>query len=347
MKQSYRRTLVLVGGLIGLTCLAMAYSGKAGSPPVGLTSHPHPKTPATSGGVRLATQLVQDKIHMGGDGTVSVALTLAADPRPDANEEARRPLDLVVVLDRSGSMAEEGKLRHAAQAILGLLSRLSETDRFALVSYSDQVQQHGGLMPLTPTNRTMLEAAVRSILPNGSTNLGAGLQEGIQLLTSTERNGRNTRVILISDGLANRGVTDPAALGSMASAGAERGLGVSTIGVGLDFNEHLMTAIADKGCGNHTFMESPAAFAQVFEAELRSSKAVVASSVEVHLPLGPGISLVHAAGYPIEMRDGFAVLRPGDLLSGQSRKLFLTYRLPTADEKTWVIGTPRDRKSVV
>ncbi len=85
-------------------------------------------------------------------------------------------------------------------------------------------------------------------------------------------------------------------------------------------------------------MESAAAFAQVFDREFRDSKTVVASSVEVHVPLSPGMALVHAAGYPIEVKDGHAVFRPGDLLSGQSRKLFLTLRIPTSEERTWDIG---------
>jgi Ca-activated chloride channel homolog len=339
MKQSYRRTLMLVGGLIVLTCWAMAYSDSAGRSPSGPGLTPLSTSPAQTGVVSLEARLVQDKIHMGGDETVTLALTLGAAEMPEREGEGRRPLDMVVVLDRSGSMAEAGKISNATQAILELLSRLSEADRFALVSYSDQVQTHGGLLPMIPANRAMLEGKVHGIQPNGSTNLGAGLQEGIRLLANAERSGRISRLILISDGLANRGVTDPSALGSMASAASEKGFGVSSIGVGLDFNEHLMTTIADKGTGNYYFMESAAAFGQVFDAELRSSRTVAASSVEVHMPLAPGIGLVHAAGYPIEVRGGVAVFRPGDLLSGQSRKLFLTLHVPASDEKTWEIGT--------
>ncbi len=340
MRRSTRRTLVLVGGLIALTCWAMAQSDNGGRPPAGTEPAPAAPPPAQAGVVSLAAHLVQEKIHVGGDGTVTVALTLGAAEMARKDGESRRPLDMVVVLDRSGSMAEAGKITHATEAILRLLSRLTEVDRFALVSYSDQVQRHGGLLPMTAANRAMMEEMVRSIRPDGSTNLGAGLQEGIQLLTHADRGGRISRVILISDGLANRGVTDPSALGSMASAATDRGFAVSTIGVGLDFNELLMTTIADKGSGNYHFMESAAAFAQVFEAELRSSRTVVASAVEVHVPLAPGIALVHAAGYPIEVRDGAAVFRPGDLLAGQSRKLFLTLRVPTSDEKIWDIGAP-------
>ena len=338
MKKSYRKTLALVGVLFALTCWAMAYSGNAGKPPTvpGLKLLQAP--PAKTGIVSLSGHLVQDKVYMGGDGTVTLALTLGADPTLDKAVAGNRPLDMVVVLDRSGSMAEAAKLTNATQAILGLLSRLSQSDRFALVSYSDQVQRHSGLLAMTPPNRAMLEGMVQGIQPSGATNLGAGLQEGIQLLSEAVKSGRISRLILISDGLANRGVTDPAALGTMAAVAAERGYAVSSIGVGLDFNEHLMTTIADKGTGNYYFMESAAAIAQVFDKEFRNSKTVAASSVEVRVPLSPGMTLVHAAGYPIEVKDGYAVFRPGDLLSGQSRKLFLTLRIPTSDERTWDIG---------
>ncbi len=105
------------------------------------------------GVVSLAARLVQDKVHMGSDGLVTLALTLGAGQVPGREGEGRRPLDIVVVLDRSGSMAEAGNITNATEAILGLLSRLLETDRFALVSYSDHVQKHGGLLAMTASHR--------------------------------------------------------------------------------------------------------------------------------------------------------------------------------------------------
>jgi Ca-activated chloride channel family protein len=338
MKKSTRKTLALVGGLLAITCAAMAYSGKDGHFPAGPGLTPPETSLNRVGNVSVSARLVQDEVPVGGDGSVSIALTLGSDQASDHDDEGRRQVDMVVVLDRSGSMAEAGKIANARQAVLGLLSRLSEADRFALVSYSDRVQRHSGLLPMTPANRAMLEGIVQSIQPEGSTNLGAGLEEGIQQFVESKRSGRISRMILISDGLANRGITDPSALGTMASGAAERGFTVSTVGVGLDFNEHLMTAIADKGAGNYTFMESAEAFTQVFDKELRSSRAVVASSVEVHVPLSPGMSLTHAAGYPIELKDDYAVFRPGDILSGQSRKLFVTLRIQAGEEKTFNIG---------
>lgn len=338
MKKSSWKTLALVGGLLALTCGTMAYSGKGGPLPAG-PGHKPPEAPiAEAGVVSVSGQLVQDRVHMGGDGTVTVALTLASDHIPGRNTEDRRPLDMVVVLDRSGSMADEGKISFARQAVLELLSQLSETDRFALITYSDQVQRRSGLLPVTPANRATLEGIVHGIQPSGATNLGGGLQEGMHQFTGSDRSGRISRLILISDGQANRGITNPSLLGQMASGAADKGFAVSTIGVGLDYNEHLMTTIADKGTGNYYFMESASAFAQVFDKELRDSRTVIASSMEVHVPLSPGMSLVHAAGYPIEVREGQAVFLPGNLLSGQSRKLFLTLHIPVSEERTWDIG---------
>jgi Ca-activated chloride channel family protein len=99
--------------------------------------------------------------------------------------------------------------------------------------------------------------------------------------------------------------------------------------VGYDFNEALMTTIADNGAGRYYFLENPNAFAQVFEKELASARNVAASGLEIRVPLKNGLQLVHAGGYPVQVKEGYAVVHPGDLISGQARKLFLTFKVPT------------------
>ena len=146
-------------------------------------------------------------------------------------------------------------------------------------------------------------------------------------------------MILISDGLANQGVTDPLALGRMASGAVEQNFAVSTVGVGYDFNEVLMTTIADHGAGRYYFLENPKAFAQVFEKEFQAARNVAASGLEVRVPLKDGLQVIHAGGYPVQIKDGYAVVHPGDLLSGQQRKLFLTFKVPTDREGDIRLGT--------
>jgi len=115
----------------------------------------------------------------------------------------------------------------------------------------------------------------------------------------------------------------------MAGTAVQKEFTVSTVGVGVDFNEYLMTTIADRGTGNYYYLENPSAFAAVFQKEFNYSRATVASRVSVQLPLKDGISLVNAAGYPISIQNETAVFYPGDLRSGQTRKLFLTLRVPS------------------
>jgi Ca-activated chloride channel family protein len=149
------------------------------------------------------------------------------------------------------------------------------------------------------------------------------------------RNGNLAKVILVSDGLANQGITNPTALGNMASVAVRKEFAISTVGVGADFNEHLMTTIANRGTGNYYYLENPNAFAAVFRKEFHNTKTAAATSVEVRIPLTGGMSLVDAGGYPVETSENQAVFYPGDVLSGQTRKLFLTLQVPTNEEATF------------
>jgi Ca-activated chloride channel family protein len=315
-----------------ITCGALVYASKRGpfqlwSPPV---------ITGKNGIVALSGNLSQNKVLYGGEGTAALALTLSADEVLDPDRGQANHVDMVIVLDRSGSMSGK-KIADAKIAALNLLSNLSSDDRFGLVTYSDGVQRNSGLIKVTPANRKRLELVVRSISAGGATNLGAGLQEGIDLLLSARKMDNVRRVILISDGLANRGITDPASLGNMASISMKNELGVSTVGVGSDFNEHLMTYIADRGAGSYYYLENPDLFARVFLKEFNITRAAVATSLEVRIPMKSGLTVVDASGYPIQVRNGEAVIQPGNLLSGQRKKLFVTVRVPTHRVQTFAI----------
>lgn len=334
MKKSTIRPLLLVGLLLAVTCAAMAYSDKPINPVV--TPKAAPPKVIKNGVVSMTGTMTQGKIFMGGDGKAALAIELTADNIMDQGKPKTQNVDMVIVLDRSGSM-EGKKINDARQAIIRLLDNLSPKDRFAIVSYSNKVRQHSGLLTANQSNIQALKAAVTSIYPGGGTNLGAGLEAGMDLLHKAPKIGNVGKVVLISDGLANQGVTSPDALGIMASTAVRKEFAVSTVGVGLEFNEHLMTTIADHGTGSYYYLENPAAFARVFQQELHNSKTVAASSIEIRIPLTNGITVVDAAGYPIERTGNEAVFRPGDLTSGQTRKLYVTLKAPTAKEAEYVI----------
>jgi Ca-activated chloride channel family protein len=278
--------------------------------------------------VRLRTDLVQDKVLKGTEGTVAVSVTLTGAECRRPEPVSTRHADMVIVLDRSGSM-QGRKITDAREAVMGLIDRLTAEDRLALITYSNGVETVSPLIPMDSAHRRQVKAVARQIYSGGGTNLGGGLQRGIETLLQTPSAGRQRKVILISDGLANHGITDPVELGRMAGGAVEYNFSVSTVGVGYDFNEVLMTTIADHGAGNYYFLENPNAFARVFQKEFESTRSVAATGLQIRVPLKDGLQLVHAGGYPVELRDGYALIHPGDLLSGQTRKFFLTYRVPT------------------
>jgi Ca-activated chloride channel family protein len=232
--------------------------------------------------------VVQDKVLKGADGRVTVSLNLAAARLPELDTPPTQAADLVIVLDRSGSMEGE-KLNDARQAVIGLLDQVSPEDRLALVTYSNAVQTQSGLVLMDDANRRQLTSAVAQVYAGGGTNLGGGLKRGIDLLMRAPSSERQRKLILISDGLANHGITDPIALGRMASAAVEHRFSISTVGVGLDFNETLMTAIADQGAGHYHFLENPQTFARVFETELQATRHVAAADVTIRIPMESGV----------------------------------------------------------
>lgn len=339
MKSRIVSRFLIVAVLVAATCGALAFTQQDGPDPVPDPipgTDPPPLVGKRLGPVSLSAGLTQNKIDAGGDGSVSMALTLAAEARESAEIAPAPSVDLVIVLDRSGSMAG-AKMANARSAIRGLLDRLGPSDRFALVSYASDVRRETGLLPMTPTHRERLRATIDRVRAGGGTNLGGGLRMGIDSLRAAAVSEGVSRVVLISDGRANEGVVDPDRLGRMAAEATEHRLSVSTVGVGADFNERLMTALADRGTGAYYFLDRPEAFAAVFENAFREARQAVATGLEIRVPLPDGIQLTHAAGYPIETRGGHAVFRPGDLLAGRERELFLTFQIPTGAEREFRI----------
>ncbi len=332
MKMASSRKLKIIGCWMVLCSIVLLYGGcLEGEAVDGFFS----SKAVESGSVSVSAGLVQEKVYAGGDGRVELALTLKANEvKNRVAKDAGHHLDMVIVLDRSGSMQGE-KMAHARRAVINLLSLLTPSDRFGLVSYSNDVCIHSGMTPVSCSARRRLESMLRGIRAGGGTNLGAGLQSGIRALASASRGGHPGRIILISDGLANQGITDPLALSQMAFAAAGQEFSVSTVGVGNDFNERLMTSLADYGTGTYYYLENPAAFAGVFERELQRAQAVAAARVTVELYLPSGVILEDAAGYPIEMEGRVARFRTGDLVAGQTRRLFLKLRVPTRENQVY------------
>ncbi|MBU1737430.1 MAG: VWA domain-containing protein, partial [Proteobacteria bacterium] len=306
MQRKQLRTLFLLGVMIAVTCSALAYSdGKIKIPVIQPVKMTPVKVKAGQGIVTLSGNMVQNKVVYNGNGEVGLELTMtAADVSPVIAANGGK-VDMVLVLDRSGSMQGD-KINDARRAMLDLIDRMTEGDRLGIVSYANNAGVDFPLQNMTPANRERMKMAVSQIEAGGGTNLGEGLQLGLSLLERAVRSGNQNRLVLISDGLANQGITDPSELGRIAGRGATAERVTSTVGVGNDFNEILMTSLADHGTGKYYYLEDPGAFAAVFLEEFKRVVATVASGLEVKVPVTDGVRLVSAGGYPVTTSDGMA-----------------------------------------
>ncbi len=336
MKTKSLKSISIISGLIIATCAVMAYSfgnSKPHTAPSLGNNTPPQSSSWNNGPIAFGAKLTQSKILFGGDGKVSMALTLhAKDIENGIIKQKKKNVDMVIVLDRSGSMGGE-KIVAARKAALKLVSGLGESDRFSILSYSNHVTRHTDLVGVNENNRLAIENMIKGIISGGGTNLGAGLQEGIKIFASAPKSddadNRLGKLILISDGIANQGICDNSALGSIASVASEKNFSISSVGVGHDFNETLMTILADRGTGTYYFLDDPTTFAAVFEKEFSETRLVAASNVKIKIPLKHGVKVLDASGCPITVDNGHAVIYPGDMLSGQKKTVFVTLQVPS------------------
>lgn len=253
-----------------------------------------------------------------------LALNLGLVTRAGTESGARVPVDLALVLDRSGSM-EGDKLLFAKQAAQQLIGLLRPGDRAAFISYASDVTVHTGLLPSSQAN--VLTGAIWGVTAEGSTNLDGGLSRAVELLSPEARSGRAQRVILISDGEANVGRTTLQDLAPLASGAAERGVSLTTIGVGLSFNEQLMMGLADSGVGNYHYVREGAGLAGAFTTEFdRLARTVVRNAV-VEVTPAPGVVIADVVGHTYERNGAGVRVRVGDLFGGMQRKVLVRLRL--------------------
>lgn len=242
---SARTQAVLFAGLVAITVLLVAWhtpwNAWLRSGPKLAYAKP-PKAISTSD-VTLYAELSQTKLVQGQDGTVYVNLGIQA-PLPlnvmQAGSEPvnRLPIDMVVVLDRSPSMMAANKWPYAKTAVLALLQRLGPSDRIGLIGFDRLATVYAELTAVTPRARQHLQRLVQGMQVGSATNISAGLERAKGMLTQ-QPSERVKKMILLSDGETNTGITDPLALAQMASDISDQKIVLSTIGMGLGFNEAL------------------------------------------------------------------------------------------------------------
>jgi len=258
------------------------------------------------------------------DGVVHVMLELTAPP---STPTQRAPIDAVLVLDRSGSMG--GAPMHAVrEAACNLLRLLGPHDRLGVVAFDDNVEV---VLQLASHDVDIASAKIRQIGPRGSTNLSGGWLKAFELLSSDVRPEAIRRVIVLTDGHANVGVTDPAQLSAMVGGATEQGVSTTLIGFDDGYDEVLLAALADAGSGNDYWCAGPDQAPQVFAAEFEGLASVVAQNISVEIRPRDGVQLAVLNEYPIVDVPGGMQVALGDAYGGETRRMVCMLQMPAHD----------------
>ena len=194
-----------------------------------------------------------------------VLVRLVAPARPaDAVETPRAPLDLSLVIDRSGSMSG-GPLEAAIESASRIVRGLRPEDRVAIIAFDDHIDVVHSLTHVT--DREAIVARIKSIDHRGSTDLFGGWEEGVKQLAPFTRKDRIARVILLSDGQANHGIVNEQEIFARVTKAAGAGITTSTVGLGHGFNESLMTGMATAGEGVANFGQTADDLDEAFEEQ--------------------------------------------------------------------------------
>lgn len=319
----------------GETTMSEGSTSSATSPLLqGLPSALNGAATVLVGPVRMEVLPQYDPITTAGATSLNVLVRLSAGGEVKTDRPA---LDLAIVLDRSGSMSGP-KLQDAKQASLDLLKKLEPRDRVTLVTYDDTVVVHRTRLMADAAGQDALRGDLLAVQVGGSTALGPALYKALEVLEPAERGEKDiAHVMLLSDGLANVGEQRPDVLGARAAMGFSRGVSVTTLGVGLDYNEDLMTRLADQGGGRYHFIKDSASIQSVLNDELAGLAATVAR--EVWLTLS-GAKDVKVFGYSSEIVDGGTRARIGALRAGQVAEIMVRLSVePGADVNSVLVGT--------
>jgi Ca-activated chloride channel homolog len=243
-----------------------------------------------------------------------------------ATQNERPAANVAIVIDKSGSMAGD-RIERAKEAAIMAVNGLSPNDIVAIIAFDNTIEL---VTPATKvTDKELIAQAIRNIREEGGTGLFAGVSKGAAEVRKFFDKNRVNRVILLSDGQANIGPSSPTELGQLGSMLAREGMSVTTIGLGADYNEDLMTQLAAFSDGNHAFVENSQDLTRIFQREFGDVGSVVAQEVEVIIRLKPGFRPLRILGREGEITDGLVRLRMNQLYSQQEKYVVLEVEVPT------------------
>lgn len=307
------RTIFSCVLLLGLLCVG-AVAAVAGPLPAGAVEH------KDASGFLVHKSVSEIAVAPDAETTINVLLRFIA-PRK-TTEKPRQPLNISLVVDRSGSMNDAKKMDYALSAAKLLVRSLEKDDQFSLVIYDDVVEV---LAPLGPVkDKDALLKAIDGVFPRGYTFLSGGLEAGIGQFKGKEMAG-NRRVLLLSDGLANRGVIDRAKVAEISAAARKKGIAVSAMGLGLEYDESMMELLAQRGGGAYYYVAEAEDLGGFFRQELALANNAFSRNMQVRFVPDEAVTGWKVFGYSVVKGDKGKgiVIETGDIYEGEERQILL------------------------
>ncbi|MBI1648837.1 vWA domain-containing protein [Hyphomicrobium sulfonivorans] len=281
--------------------------------------------PASAQTLKLEADLGNTVVNTSKAGSVYLRLNLKS--AANKNAARRAPINVAIVIDKSGSM-DGDRIAAAKQGARVALERLSADDTVALVAYDHNVNILSASAPLR-SSRERLEKAIDGLQAGGTTALYGGVQEGGRQVEKYISDNNVNRVILLSDGLANVGPSQPHDLAQLGRKLASKGITVSTIGLGLDYNEDLMQRLAAASDGNHVFVERPSDLAEIFDREFGDALSVAARDITITIECRSGFTPKRILGRDGDIEGQRVTLKLNQLQADNERYVIVELDAPS------------------
>lgn len=256
----------------------------------------------------------------------------------------RSPLNISLVIDNSGSM-QGAKLEYVKKASEFLIEQMSPSDFISIIEYSDSciVRQSATAV----TDKANLIRIIRGIYTSGSTNMGSGIRQGYVEVKKNFKDGYMNRVLVLSDGQVNRGITKQDQLEAMVRVqNDEYKISLSTFGVGADFNENLMTALAEQGSGNYYFIANPESVSDIFRQELSGLTSMIANNVILKINIPSGIYVEKVYGFPYKITNNQIIVNFRSISALETKGVIVRCRLNTPVQMQYDFSSSLDFQDV-
>jgi Ca-activated chloride channel family protein len=286
----------------------------------------------------LSGSVAQTRVLVGADGQTYVGVWIETPDEVTVTERA--PMALSLVVDTSGSM-EGQKIEYARMAASSMIESLRDGDIVSIYAFENGVTEISPTTVVGPGTRSALIQRTAMLQAMGGTNMYGGIMAGQAQLAQTPPSHPIRRLVVISDGRANVGPSDPVSLGVLAAQGTEHGVSISAIGVGLDYDERTLASLAVQSAGRLYHLEQPEQMAIILRQELDLLQQTVATNAFIEIVPAQGVQLLGVDSIGGRIENGRLRVPVGALHAGQEREVLFRAQIDTSRPGSASVGTAR------